>query len=317
MGGVFMAECRVVFFGTTDFSGAVLETLLAEGYDVISVVTQPDKPVGRRHVMTAPFVKSYAMEKGIPVLQPVKLSAEMEPVMNLRPDLIITCAYGQLIPVSILELPRYGCLNIHPSPLPKYRGGAPIQRAVMNGDSSTEVCLMEMAEKMDSGKVYARIPASIGADTTSSELFEQLKEPARRLITDYLPRYLKGELKGEEQDESGVVIARNIKREEEFISFQNEAMPSLYNHIRGLLDDPSGYGIVDRKRIKFCRVRRDDSVSDQPAGTILGFADHAMRVAAKGGTLLVYELQMEGKSRMNADAFYNGAGRQLTGKVFD
>ena len=316
-GGFAMGEIKVVFFGTTDYSAAVLGTLLEEGYQVSAVVTQPDKPVGRKKILTAPEVKVFAEAHGIPVLQPVKLSEEPDCVCSLNPDLIVSCAYGQLIPVSIIEAPKYGCLNIHPSPLPKYRGGAPIQRAVMNGDTSTEVCLMEIAEKMDAGKVYARIPAEIGPDMTSSELFEALKAPGCQLIRTFLPKYLNGELPGEVQDENGVVIARNIKREEEFVSFANESLDPLYNHIRGLLDEPGAHGIINGKRIKFARVRKEDHDTGEAPGTVIGIADHAMRIAAKGGVLLVYELQMEGKSRMDADAFYNGAGRQLIGKVFE
>ena len=308
---------KVIFFGTTDFSAAVLDTLVKEGYCVSAVVTQPDKPVGRKHVLEAPEVKKYALAHGIPVVQPERLTKEADSVLSLQPDLIISCAYGQLIPVSILEAPKYGCLNIHPSILPKYRGGAPIQRAVMNGDTDTEVCLMEIAAGMDSGKVYARIPASIGPDETAAELFEQLKEPACQLIRDALPRYLAGELPGEEQDEAGVVLAPNIRREEEQVFFSREPLPELYNHLRGLIDSPLGYGVIEGKRIKFAKVRREDSQPAEAPGTVLGFANHAMRIAAEGGVLLVYELQMEGKSRMDADAFRNGAGRQLVGKVFD
>ncbi len=313
----FMDAGNVIFFGTTDFSAAVLETLVQEGYHIGAVVTQPDKPVGRKHKLEASEVKQYALAHGIPVLQPVRLTQEADSVLSLHPDLIISCAYGQLIPVSILEAPKYGCLNIHPSKLPRYRGGAPIQRAVMNGDTETEVCLMEIAAGMDSGVVYARIPAEIGPDETSSELFEQLKEPACELIRSYLPRYLSGELKGEVQDEAGVVLAPNIRREEEQVFFQKEPIRNLYNHLRGLMDTPLGYGMIDGKRIKIARARIEETQVDEVPGTILGFADHAMRVAGIGGVLLVYELQMEGKSRMDADAFRNGSGRQLIGKVFD
>lgn len=312
-----MDSVNVVFFGTTSFSTAVFSALLEKDYKVIAAVCQPDKPVGRKHTLQEPPVKQFASAHGIPVYQPVKLSAEADVVLNLKPDLIVTCAYGQLIPTSILNAPKYGCLNIHPSPLPKYRGGAPIQRAVMNGDATTEVCLMEMAERMDSGRVYARIPAEIGADETASELFDQLEEPARQLIKQYLPLYLNGELPGEEQDESRVVIAPNIKREEEQVQFQTEPLPQLYNHLRGLLEEPMGYGMLEGKRVKFAKVRKLEKSMNQPAGTILGFADHAMQVAAQGGILLVYELQMEGKSRLNADAFYNGSGRNLIGKRFE
>ncbi len=312
-----MDRIRVIFFGTTDYSCAVFSELLEQGYDVIAAVSQPDKPVGRRHELKEPPVKTFAREHDIPVLQPARLTEEADSVLSLNPDLILTCAYGQLIPVSILEAPKYGCLNIHPSPLPKYRGGAPIQRAVMNGDNYTEVCLMEMAEKMDSGKVYARIRSEIGPDTTSSELFQQLEAPARYLIREYLPKYLAGELPGEVQDETKVVIARNIRREEEQVSFQKEPIDLLYNHLRGLIEEPVGYGILNGKRVKFARVRKEEKPVKDTPGTILGFADHAMRIAADGGVLLVYELQMEGKARMSADAFYNGAGRNLIGAKFE
>ena len=312
-----MDRIRVVFFGTTTYSCAVFSQLLEEGYEVIAAVSQPDKKVGRKHELKEPPVKEFAKEHQIPILQPVRLRDEAESVCSLNPDLIITCAYGQLIPVSILKAPKYGCLNIHPSPLPKYRGGAPIQRAVMNGDDYTEVCLMEMAEQMDSGKVYARIPAEIGPDVTSSELFQQLEAPARQLIQEYLPKYLEGTLHGEVQDESKAVIARNIKPEEEQVSFRKEPINELYNHLRGLIDEPIGYGIVNGKRVKFARVRKENGPVKETPGTILGFADHAMRIAADGGVLLVYELQMEGKARMNADAFYNGVGRNLVGARFE
>ncbi|MBR4454789.1 MAG: methionyl-tRNA formyltransferase [Solobacterium sp.] len=307
----------VVFFGTTDYACAVLNALLEDGYDVRAAVCQPDRPVGRKRVMHAPEVKKLAEEKGIRVLQPEKLSLNPEQILELNPDLIITCAYGQLIPVSILNAPKYGCFNIHPSALPKYRGGAPIQRAVMNGDRTTEVCLMAMAEKMDSGDVFARLPAEIGDDETASELFERLKEHAALLIHEYLPKVLDGSLKGEKQDESKVVIAPNIRREEERVSFRDEPIAELYNHLRGLIEEPMGYGVLEGKRIKFANVRMQSGMAKEAPGTIAGFADHAMKIAANGGYLLVYELQMEGKSRMSADAFGNGAGRQLTGKVFD
>ena len=312
-----MNDLKTVFFGTPAFAVSALETLLEEGYHVIAVVAQPDRPVGRKRVLQKPAVKLAAEERGIPVLQPENLRQTPEEVLSLNPDLIVTCAYGQWIPDSIIHAPACGCFNIHPSPLPKYRGGAPVQRAVMNGDSHTEVCLMEVASKMDSGRVYARFPVEIGEDMTGSELFEALKTGVREVIRTALPRVIDGTLQGEEQDEGGVVFARNISREEEKVSFQKEALPSLYNHIRGLIEEPMAYGVMDGKRIKFCKVRKKEGSSDHPAGTVIGFSENAMEIAAEGGSLLVYELQMEGKQRMKASDFYNGAGRNLIGKRFE
>ena len=312
-----MNDLNVVFFGTPSFACAALQALLDEGYHVIAAVSQPDKPVGRKHVLQKTPVKEFAEDRGIAVIQPVRLKESPEEVLALSPDLIVTCAYGQMIPEAILKAPKFGCLNIHPSPLPKYRGGAPVQRAVMNGDTETEVCLMEMAMRMDSGRVFARIPVRIGDDMTASGLFEALKPAVRELIHTALPLVLDGTLSGEEQDESRVILARNIAREEEKVSFREEAMPSLYNHIRGLIDDPMPYGILDGKRIKFCRVSKTDEISSEPAGTILGFTKDAMKIAAAGGTLLVHELQPEGKQRMKASDYYNGAGRAALGKQFE
>ena len=312
-----MDSIRVLFFGTTVFSASVLSTLVAEGWNVVAVVSQPDRPVGRKHILQAPPVKQFALEHGITVLQPDKLSSQVQEVCSYKPDLIVSCAYGQYIPSSIFSYPHLGSLNIHPSALPKYRGGAPIQRAVMNGDHSTEVCLMEVAEKMDSGAVFARIPYEIDPEITAGELFEALKAPAKQLITEYLPLYVKGELQGEAQNEADVVYAPNIAREEELVLFSKEDGDQLYNHLRGLLEAPMGYGILNGKRVKFARVRKEQTESKELPGTILGFEQHAMRIAMNRGVLLVYELQMEGKSRMSADAFYNGAGRQLIGSRFE
>lgn len=312
-----MNDLKVVFFGTPDFAVSALDALLEEGYQVIAAVSQPDKPVGRKRVLQKTPVKQYAEERGIPVIQPARLRESPEEVLAFDPDLIVTCAYGQIVPDVILHAPRYGCVNIHPSPLPKYRGGAPVQRAVMNGDAMTEVCLMEMASKMDSGRVFARIPVEIGSDMTASELFEALKPVVKQAIHEYLPKIIDGALRGEEQEESKVVLAPNISREEEKISFQSEAMPALYNHIRGLIEEPMPYGVLEGKRIKFCRAAKKDGQPSEEAGTVIGFVNGAMEIAAKGGTLLVYELQPEGKQRMKASDYANGAGRAALGKQFE
>lgn len=312
-----MNNAKIIFFGTPEFGMRILKTLIEEKYNIVAAVSQPDRPTGRKHVITATPVHQLCNENGIPCLQPEKLSLIKEDIQSYQPDLILTCAYGQFIPSSILAIPSLGCLNIHPSLLPKYRGGAPIQHAVMNGDTETGVCIQQMVKAMDAGDIYACRHVSIGEDETFSELNERLIAVSISLMNEMLPKYLAGELKGMPQDEAGIVLAPNISAEEEKVKFQEEDLDHVYDHIRGLIDWPIAYGIVDGMRIKFFRVRKANRMDEHAAvGTILGFADHAMEISCRGGILKVYELQMEGKKRMNADVFENGCGRELIGKVF-
>ncbi len=316
-GGSEMENIRIVFIGTPEFACPILQTIYDEGYEVIAAVSQPDRPAGRKHVIMPTPVHALADRLNIPVLQPEKLRLEYEKVTALEPDLIVTCAYGQMVPEAVLKAPKYGCLNIHPSLLPKYRGGAPIHHAVWAGDSETGVCLMEMVKAMDAGRVYARKVLPIGPDETTAELSERLIEAGCELIREALPAYLRGELPGEEQDDSQVVIARNISRDDEQVHFGTEEINTLYNHVRALIDWPVSYGIMDGKRIKFLKAGKEIKETAGGPGEILGFRDHAMEIACMGGILRIYELQPEGKGRMSADAFANGAGRQLIGHRFE
>jgi methionyl-tRNA formyltransferase len=312
-----MTSPRIVFFGTPEFACTILQALIDEKYHIAAVVSQPDKPVGRKHIIVKTPVHALAEENGIPVLQPEKLRAEADAVLAYEPELIVTCAYGQFVPSKILNAPKYGALNVHPSLLPKYRGGAPIQRAIMNGDQKTGVCLMEMIKAMDAGRVYARTETEIGPDETGTELFERLEGISAKLLRDNLPLYLEGKLEGVPQNDEEAVLAPNIAREEELVRFADSDLSTLYNHIRGLIEEPCAYGMVNGKRFKFCRVRKQNCDPAEAPGTIAGFENHAMKIAAKGGYLLVEEMQPEGRSRMNADAFANGAGRGLINAVFE
>ena len=312
-----MREERIVFFGTPAFAVAVLNTLIEEKYNVVAAVSQPDRPVGRKHRIEPTPVHQVCLDHDIPCIQPQKLSEGKDEILSYEPDLILTCAYGQFVPSSILKYPKYGCLNIHPSLLPKYRGGAPIQHAVMNGDPETGVCLMEMTKAMDAGKIYACEHVAIGPDETFAELNERLMQVSCEMLRKDLPLYLDGKLPGKEQDENGVVIAPNITREEERVSFANEDLNHIYNHIRGLIDWPVAYGVVDGKRFKFHKVRKENREVSQKPGTVLGFQNHAMEIACKGGVLIVLEMQPEGKKKMSADAFKNGYAHEVNGKVFE
>lgn len=311
-----MTTPRIIFFGTPAFAREILNTLVAEHYNVVAAVSQPDRPTGRKHKITPTPVHDFCLEHDIPCLQPEKLKDASAEIASYKPDLILTCAYGQFVPVSILQMPALGCLNIHPSLLPKYRGGAPIQHAVMNGDDKTGVCLMEMTKAMDAGKIYACYETPIGEDETFAEVNERLIQLSCRLLKDNLPLYIEGKLPGKEQDESKVVLALNITREEEKVSFKDEDLNHIYNHIRGLIDWPVAYGLIEGKRFKFHKVRKELKDVKVEPGTVLGFEDHALEIACQGGILKVYEMQLEGKKKMDADAFKNGYAHEVIGKVF-
>lgn len=312
-----MEKTGILFFGTPEFAVRILKTLIGEGYNVIGAVSQPDRPVGRKHRIEPTPVHAVCLEHGIVCLQPEKLKESEEQIRSMNPDLIITCAYGQFIPSAILNIPSKGCLNIHPSLLPKYRGGAPIQHAVMNGDHETGVCLMEMKPKMDSGDIYACYHIEIGEDETFSQLNERLMDLSCRMLKEQLPEYLAGNLKGVPQDESKVVLGLNITKEEEKVSFADEDIHQIYNHIRGLIDWPVAYGILDGKRVKFCDVTKEAVEVSERAGTVLGFDRNSMRIACTGGILHVHQLQMEGRKRMSAVDFRNGSQEETVGKVFE
>ena len=312
-----MKQIRIIFFGTTEFASGILQTLIDEGYNVVAVVSQPDKPVGRKHTIQMTPTHVLADQYQIPVIQPDLLKEHVDDVLRYEPELILTCAYGQFVPVRILEYPRYGCINVHPSLLPKYRGGAPIHHAVMGGETETGVSLIQMTKAMDAGDIYARVTTPLGKDETMAELNERLLVLSKQLVKDHLEDYIAGKLVGEPQDDNKVILGLNITREEEKVQFAVENVQTLYNHIRGLIDWPMPYGVVDGKRMKFCKVRMRKEDHQARPGEILGFKNHAMEVASIGGIIEVYELQPEGKSRMTADAYANGAGRNMIGKVFE
>lgn len=312
-----MENPRIIFFGTPVFAAGMLKVLIEMNYQIVLAVTQPDRPVGRKKIIQRTPVAALADENHIDVLQPVKLKDMADEILAYEPDLIVTCAYGQFVPVKILNAPSLGCINIHPSLLPKYRGGAPIQRAIMHGDEKTGVCLMEMTKAMDAGRVYARCETEIGEDETGSELFARLETISAKLLRDNIDDYIHGRLEGIPQDEEGVVIAPNISREEEKICFAKEDAKTAYDHMRALIEEPYSYGVIGGRRIKFCKVHLLKGEQDLPCGTVIGFENHAMKIAADGGVILVYELQPEGKSRMSADAFANGAGRALINRCFE
>ena len=310
-------DLRIVFMGTPFFATAPLQQLIDCGYNIVAVVSQPDRPVGRKKELKPTPVKQLAMQYEIDVVQPNKLSEDPNCLLDYQPDLIITCAYGQKVPTCILDYPKLGCINLHGSLLPKYRGGAPMQRALINGDKQTGMTLMEMIDRMDAGQMYAKEVVDITIDDTLDSLSLKLMEASKKLIVNALPLYLNGELKGEAQDEALSCLSLTIKKEEERVSFDQEEAYSLYNHMRGLISNPGPYAVLNNgKKVKFFEVGYEQYDHNFANGTIILEKNH-YKVAAKGGYIHVYTCQMEGKAKMDASSFINGIKNNLDNLRFE
>ena len=306
---------RIVFMGTTPFSCVVLQQLLDDKYDVVGVVTQPDRPFGRKQILKPSPIKELALLNNLVVLQPESIRKEYQDVLDLEPDLIVTCAYGQIVPKVILDYPNKGCLNVHASLLPKFRGGAPIHWSIIRGETETGVTLMHMDVGMDSGDMIAKQSVSIEDKDTMGDVEAKLMKASQVLIHEDLKKYLAGELTSIEQDEAQVTLAYTIKKEDEFISF-NRHVKDVYNHIRGLVPWPVGYGILDEKRVKLHAAEYQHKKVNEPAGTILKVTTEGIEVACIDGIVILKRLQTEGKQAMDVKDIANGVGRDWTGKVF-
>ena len=310
-----MNDLKVVFMGTPEYSLPVLQGLI-DNYNVIGVVTQPDKEVGRKKELEYSPVKKLALKYNIKVLQPVKIRKEFQEVLDLNPDIIITCAYGQIIPTEILDYPKYKCINVHASLLPKYRGGAPLHRAIINGEKETGITIMYMAPGMDDGDIISQEKVTITEDETVGELHDQLSVLGRDLLLKTLPSILDGTNERIKQDESQVSLAKIIKKEDEIIDFEMDAQ-SVHNKIRGLNPFPGGYGILDGKRIKLFRSKVIDENSKKEPGTIIKVEKDGIIVQTGDKEIIILELQPVGKKKMTTKECLNGVKEEeLLNKIF-
>lgn len=307
---------NIIFMGTPDFACGILQALIDNGYNVVAVVSQPDKKVGRKQEIKHTPVKSLAISNNIDVLQPVNIKTDYMQIFDYKPDLIITCAYGQIVPEIVLNYPKYKCINVHASLLPKYRGGAPIHKVIINGEKKTGITIMQMVKKMDAGCMYMQKEINIEDDDTTAILHDKLMKLGSDLIIEFLPLYIDNKLKCISQDESQVTFAYNISKEEEFISFKNRKIEVIYNHIRGLISWPVGYGIIENKRLKIHQASKKLCSHSYKEGEVVGFKD-GMQVACIDGIISIYTLQLEGKSKINYKDFENGYGKNLIGKCFE
>ena len=309
-----MKNTRIVFMGTPEFASNVLEGLIQNGYNIVGVVTQADKKIGRKQILTYTKVKEVALKYDIKVLQPIKIREDYEDILALEPELIITCAYGQIIPSALLDYPKYGCINTHGSLLPKYRGGAPIQWSIINGDKETGITIMYMDKKMDEGDILFQEKIVIELEDTNASMFAKLSDLALKMLLEHLDDIISGNINPVKQDHTIATYAYNLKKEDELISFNRDYM-TVYNHIRGLLDNPGAYSIIDGKKIKFHKVRCTDEVLVNP-GVVYGIHNGGLLIGAINGSIIVDEIQSEGKNKMNAKDFFNGAGKNLVNKMF-
>ena len=307
---------NIIFMGTPDFSVPVLKGLI-ENYNVIGVVTQPDKPVGRKGELQKSPVKLVAEENNIKVFQPAKIRIEYEDILKLNPDMIVTCAYGQIIPKEILDFPKYGCINVHASLLPKYRGGAPIHRAIINGEKETGITIMYMDVGMDSGDIIAQEKVKIDDNITVGELHDELSELGRDLLLKTLPSIFEGTNERIVQDQDKVSFGYIIKREDELVDF-NDTTINVHNKIRGLSPFPCSYAELDNKVVKLYKSEIGKSNSNETPGTIIKLYDDGLGVKTKDGEIIIKELQFEGKKRMLVSNYLNGTDKtKLIGKIFN
>ncbi len=298
---------RVIFMGTPDFSVGTLEALIETGHDVVLAVTQPDKPKGRGKAMQFPPVKEAALAHDIPVYQPLKVR-EPECVEYLRqynPDIIIVVAFGQILPKEILEMPKYGCVNVHASLLPKYRGAAPIQWAVINGETVTGVTTMRMDEGLDTGDMIMKTEIALDAKETGGSLFDKLAVEGAKLCVETVAAIEAGTASYTPQDHEKATLTRIIKKQLGNIDWTKSAK-EIECLIRGLNPWPSAYTKLSQKTLKIWDADIIDADTDATPGTITAVAKKELLVQTGKGQLSLREVQLEGKKRMEIDAFLRG-----------
>ena len=298
---------KIIFMGTPDFAVGTLRSLAEAGHEITLVVSQPDKPKGRGHAMVLPTpVKVVAEELGIPVFQPVKIREAKDVLEKTEADVCVVAAFGQIIPASILHMKKYGCINVHASLLPKYRGAAPIQWAVIDGEKESGVTIMQMDEGLDTGDMLAKAIVPLDEKETGGSLFDKLSEAGGRLCVETLAKLEKGEITPEKQGESPTAYASMLDKKMGNIDWNKSAVV-IERLVRGLNPWPSAYTHLDGKTLKIwaCDVL-PQSASKGESGEILEVTKDAIHVQTGDGILVLREIQLAGKARMDAGAFLRG-----------
>lgn len=311
-------DLKIVFMGTPAFAVPILEGLLKQ-YRVRAVVTQPDKKVGREGKVACSPIKKVALEHTILILQPEHVIDALEEIKNLQPDLIITCAYGQILPYDLLQIPKLGCINVHASLLPKYRGGAPIHRAIMNGATETGVTIMYMSEGMDEGDIISQKSIPIEHEDTASTLHDKLSILGRDLLLETLPSIIDGTNSRTKQDATQASYGFVIRREDERIIF-NKTKRQIYNQIRGLNSWPGAYCMLEGKILKVWNSYVTENFFPELFdGQITAIYPDGFGVKVSNGEIVFTEVQLEGKTKIDASSFVRGMQNKesLVGKILD
>ena len=310
-----MKDIRIVFMGTPEFAVPVF-IALAKDYNVVAVVTQPDKKVGRKQILTPSPIKKASAEFNISVLQPVRIKDEYEEVLKYKPDMIITCAYGQIIPKVLLDYPKYKCINVHASLLPKLRGGAPIHHAIMDGYDKTGITIMYMDTKMDTGDIISESETDITKEDTLGSLHDRLSEMGKDLLLETLPDIISGNIHPVKQNEKEATYGYNITKEDEKINFAKTNV-EVDNKVRALNPTPGAYTTINGKRMKVYDVRLSDRYyANTEPGTIVGFEKDGIRVVAGNKEVILTDIAIEGKKRCLVKDYLNGIDKkELLGVV--
>lgn len=303
---------RVVFMGTPDFAVSILENLI-KNHEVVLVVSQPDKPKGRSKELQPTPIKKIALDNNIEVFQPERIKDDYQRIIDLNPDVIVTCAYGQMIPEVVLKTPKYKSINIHSSLLPKYRGGAPMQRAIINGDKYTGITIMYMEKKMDSGNIIKQEKIEIKEEDNFETIHDKLSLIGANLIIDVLKDV--DNIKSIPQNENEVTYAPIISRDEELLSF-NDYAKNIFNKIRGLSPFPSCYFKVDDLTVKVYKASYEVKEYSGSIGEVIDI-DKCIKIKCLDGAILLEEIQVSGKKKMGIKDFLNGQKIFKKGIIID
>ena len=305
-----MKDLRIIYLGTPDFSAELLRYLIEAGYNIIAVVTQGDSPVGRKRVLTPSPVKTLALAHNIPVFTPLRIRKEYDFIVELEPDLILTFAYGQIVPKAVLEAPKYGCLNFHGSILPKYRGASPIQMALINAEEETGVSLMEMVEAMDAGRVFGIEKFKIEPSDNFLTIASKMVKASATLIEEVLPSVISGENKGVQQEESQVTFAPLLKIKDEWINLENDDVKNVLGRIQAFAPAPGALLSYDDLPLKIYEAHFDNNNVTRTIGELF-IRDKKLLLQVKGGQIEVLKLQKSGKKIIDARSFINGEKHKL------
>ena len=303
---------KIVFLGTPSMSAYVLEGMINAGFNIVAVISQEDKEVGRKKVLTPSKVSEVALKYGIPLYRPHKLNKEYDFLVDLKPDLLLTFAYGQIISTKVLALSRFKPLNLHASLLPKYRGAAPIQYALRNGEKKTGISLMEMVKEMDAGDVYAKEEIAIDEEDNYSSLCEKIQILALDMAKKYLPLYFDNKLEPVKQDESLVTFCPSIKREEEKLDL-NLCAEDFVNYVRSLADNVGAYLMLDGEIFKIFKAKKVNSILDHEVGVIVKAYKKELLLQLKDGQVNLLKVQKQGKKVVSNVDFING-NKNVEGK---